>query len=554
MNNLINRINGLNFNKANAIIKRLCGIVNFFDSEESKNEFINTYETHLNVICEDKVSYGDWQTPPLLAKRVCESHVRRCGSPDVVIEPTCGLGAFVIAALESFRNLSEIHAVEINREYTTNLKLNILLNALSLPTRIYPDIYIYTCDFFKFDFSNILEKCKQNNWNLAILGNPPWVTNSTQGRNNSNNLPIKRNSFGLKGLDAVTGKSNFDISEYITLELLKLSQINNGGISFLLKNSVIRNILVKQRIENLHIGNIEQRSIDAPSEFNVSVDASCFSARFNCSPSFTCDVLDFYSNSYIREYGWMGDSFVSDTKLYTDVSKYDKRSSYVWRSGLKHDCASILELTLSDGIYINGLGERVNIEDDLIYPLLKSSDVNRYHDNIFRKFIIVPQRYVGDDTTKLKKSHPLAFSYLSKHENVFSRRKSSIYKDKDKFSIFGIGDYSFRPYKIVVSSLYKTIKFVLVSPSSKGKPIMVDDTCYQLDFDNLEEAKSIFFALTSDEIQSLIHSLVFNDAKRVVTKNLLMRLDLVQLCRDKDMKINSQRFYNSACNQLSIFD
>lgn len=553
MNKLINRINGLSFNEANAIIKQLCGIVDFFDSEESKNEFITTYEVHSNVICEDRVSYGDWQTPHRLAKKVCESHVRRCGPPDVVIEPTCGLGAFVIAALESFRKLSEIHAVEINREYTTTLKINILLNALSLPTRTYPDIYIYTDDFFKFDFSNILKKCKQNNWNLAILGNPPWVTNSTQGRNNSTNLPIKRNNFGLKGLDAITGKSNFDISEYITLELLKLSQLNNGGISFLLKNSVIRNILMKQRIENLHIGNIEQNSIDASSEFNVSVDASCFSARFNCSPSFTCNVLDFYSNLYIKEYGWMNDSFVSDTKLYTNVSKYDKKSSYVWRSGIKHDCASILELTLSDGIYINGLGEIVNIEDDLIYPLLKSSDVNSYHDNIFRKYIIVPQRNVGDDTTKLRYTHPLAFSYLTKHENVFSRRKSSIYKDKDKFSIFGIGDYSFKPYKIVVSSLYKTIKFILVSPSSKGKPIMVDDTCYQLDFENLEEAKSIFFALMSDEIQSLIHSLVFNDAKRVVTKNLLMRLDLVQLCRDKDVKINSQRFNNSACNQLSLF-
>ena len=83
---------------------------------------------------------------------------------------------------------------------------------------------------------------------------------------------------------------------------------------------------------------------------------------------------------------------------------------------------------------------------------------------------------------------------------------------------------------------------------------MVDDTCYQLDFENFEEAKSIFYALESDEIRSLIHSLVFKDAKRVITKSLLMRLDLALLCREKGVRINSQRFNNSVCNQLSIFD
>ncbi|MBD5272618.1 MAG: SAM-dependent methyltransferase [Bacteroides sp.] len=553
MNNLINRIHGLCFTKANSIIKQLSGIVNFFDSEESKNDFITTYEVQSDVVCEDRVSYGDWQTPPLLAKKVCESHIERCGTPDVVIEPTCGLGSFVFASLESFPNLSEIHAVEINREYTSTLKLNILLNALSQPIRKYPDIYIYTDDFFKFDFSNILNKCKLNNWNLAILGNPPWVTNSTQGRNNSNNLPIKWNSLGLKGLDAITGKSNFDISEYITLHLLELSQFNKGGISFLLKNSVIRNILTKQRVKNIHVENFEQRLIDASSEFNVSVNASCLSATFDGSPSLTCTVKDFYSDKCLYEYGWIGDSFVSDTKLYNSFSKYDRTSTYIWRSGIKHDCASVLELTLDGGAFVNGLGEVVEIEDDIVFPLIKSSDVRKYHNTPIRKYIIVPQQKMGTDTSVLKETHPKAYTYLTKHEWAFNKRKSSIYRDQDKFSIFGIGDYSFSKYKIVVSSLYKTISFILVS-QYEGKPILVDDTCYQLDFNNYEEAKIIYDALNSKEIQSLLCSLIFKDAKRVVTKSLLMRLDVVQLCIDRGIIINTERFISNMIRQPSLFD
>lgn len=553
MNNLINRIRTIDFREANAIIKQLSGIVDFFTSEVEKTEFISSYEIGTNIVCEDRVSYGDWQTPMPLAEKVCETHILRYGNPDIVIEPTCGLGAFVISALQIFSNLSEIHAIEINKQYTNELKIKLLLNALRVPSKKYPDIYIYNSDFFEFDFSPIIQKCKLNNWNLAVIGNPPWVTNSSQGRNRSNNLPKKRNSYGLKGIDAITGKSNFDISEYITLHLLRLSQINKGGISFLLKNSVIRNILVKQHAESIHLGDIEQRLIDASSEFNVSVDASCFSAKFNSAPSLICKVKDFYSENPIKEFGWIKDSFVSDTKLYCNFSKYDNPSTYVWRSGIKHDCASVLELTLLNSVLVNGFGETVRIEEDLIYPLLKSSDISKYQPNSIRKFIIVPQRRVGEDTSLLAQTHPLTYSYLSKYEETFNNRKSSIYKDKDKFSIFGVGDYSFSRYKIVISSLYKNISFLLVS-QFEGKPILVDDTCYQLDFDNFEEAKCIYDALNSDEIQSLLHSLVFKDAKRVVTKNLLMRLDLAQLCKDKGIMINSQRFFNSSSQQLSLFD
>ncbi len=536
MNNLIDRIRKTTYTDANAIIRELCGIVGYFSSEDEKAEFISAHEMEAALVCEDRVSYGDWQTPAALAEKVCRYHCAKFGNPDVVIEPTCGLGSFVFSALKVFSDIKEIHALEINRGYTTELKFKLLSESLARPLHKHPDIYIYNADFFDFDFSPIIERSRKNGWNTAVIGNPPWVTNSQQGKSSSLNLPAKSNAYGLRGIDAITGKSNFDISEFITLQLLKLSQANSGGISLLLKNSVIRNILTKQKAEKICIGNIEQKSIDASSEFNVSVDASCFSARFGCTPSLVCAVRDFYTDSYVREYGWVNDSFVADTKLYGNYSKYDNVSEYTWRSGIKHDCSAVLELTLTDGSYVNGFGETVQIESDLIYPLLKSSDINKYDGSDCRKFLIVPQRKVGEDTSALQYSHPLAYSYLLKHQKVFSRRKSSIYKGKDRFNIFGVGDYTFKPYKIVVSSLYKTVTFKLISEYG-GKPVVVDDTCYQLAFDTIDEAKCVYDALNSNEIQSLLQSLVFRDAKRVVTKNLLMRLDLTRFCKDNGREL-----------------
>lgn len=553
MDYLIKKIRDKSYREANSIIKQISGIVCYFSSEDEKVEFISTHDLDTDMVCDDRASYGDWQTPITLAEKVCKAHLSKHGSPDIVIEPTCGLGAFVLSAMKIFPNVSEIHALEINRRYTTELKLKLLKNALTATSQKHPDIYIYNADFFEFDFAPITEKCKKYDWELAVIGNPPWVTNSSQGKNLSNNIPPKSNLYRLKGIDAITGKSNFDISEYITLQLLKLSQMNKGGISFLLKNSVIRNILLKQHKERLHIGDIEQREIDAQSEFNVSVDASCFSAKFDCQPSLICKIKDLYTGTNFREYGWVNDSFVSDIVLYNNYAKYDNVSQYVWRSGIKHDCASVLELTPSDEKFINGYGEVVHVENDLIYPLLKSSDINCYQENSFRKFIIVPQRKVGDDTIRMKYTHPLAYSYLLGYETIFSSRKSSIYKGKNKFGVFGIGEYSFKPYKVVVSALYKSINFVLVSPH-EGKPIMLDDTCYQLGFDTFEEAKCIYDALQSDEIQSLLKSLIFKDAKRVVTKGLLMRLDLSQICKERGIVLPTYQAQNNTGKQLSLFE
>lgn len=553
MNNLINQIRTVSYEEANSIIREISGIVNYFSSEDEKSLFTSTYEENSQLVCDNRVSYGDWQTPKPLADKVCDNHLLKFGEPDIIIEPTCGLGSFVFSALERFSKLSEVHALEINYQYTIEFKLALLISALKQPYLKRPDIYIYHKDFYDFDFAPIIKKAENKSWNLAIIGNPPWVTNSRQGKNNSKNVPFKQNNYKLKGIDAITGKSNFDISEYITLHLLGLAQLNKGGISFLLKNSVIRNILSKQKATPLTIGQFEQKLIDAPSEFDVSVDASCFSAKFNCNPSLLCTLKDFYTDAYIREYGWVNNSFVSDTSQYQLYSNYDNHSTYVWRSGVKHDCASVLELTLVNGRYINGLGEYVKIETDLIYPLLKSSDVNNHTPNQFKRFIIIPQHKVGEDLTHLEQTHPLAYSYLMKHEEAFSKRKSNIYKGKGKFSIFGIGEYSFKPYKIVVSSLYKNIKFILVSPL-EGKPTMVDDTCYQLDFDSIEEASSLYEAICSHEIQSLLKSLIFTDAKRVITKSLLMRLNLVQLCNTKGIRLNTTRFKHSLCQQPSLFD
>ncbi len=61
----------------------------------------------------DRAEYGDFQTNAGLANKVCQNLALAGISPEIIIEPTCGKGNFIIAALRKFRCAKHIFGVEI---------------------------------------------------------------------------------------------------------------------------------------------------------------------------------------------------------------------------------------------------------------------------------------------------------------------------------------------------------------------------------------------------------------------------------------------------------
>ena len=208
-----------------------------------------------------------------------------------------------------------------------------------------------------------------------------------------------------------------------------------------------------------------------------------------------------------------------------------------------------MELDKKNGHYTNGLEEQFNIEEGLVFGFLKSSDLKNSIINQTRKYTIVTQRKVGQETTYIKTNFPKTYQYLVDHKDYFESRKSSIYNNKPSFSIFGIGDYSFKPFKVAISGLYKTYHFTLVMPQN-NKPVMLDDTCYFIGFDIIEYAVYTLLLLNSDNTKKLLQSITFPDAKRTFTKDLLMRIDLLALAKKTHINdlsneiINLNRIYN----------
>lgn len=533
--------------KANQKMYDEFGILHFFDNEDDLKTLKETISESRNKLEEpNRAEYGDFQTNEDLANKVTLNLVSKNISPKVIIEPTCGKGNFIIASLKNFKSISSIFGIEIYKPYVWETKFNIINFYLENPKKSKPEILISHCNVFDFDFKKIAKQFSLEE--ILIIGNPPWVTNSMLGSLNSTNLPRKNNFKNHSGLDAMTGKGNFDIAEFITMSLIDTFQNINGNLLLLVKNSVVKNIVFDQKKRNFKIGTIQKHSIDCKKEFNVSVEASLFYCKLNSAPEFNCKEFNFYDNKKcIQNFGWLENKFVSNIDTYNNTKEIDGESPFVWRQGLKHDCSNIMELDKVNGHYVNGLNEEIKLESDLVYGILKSSDLKNTVINQTRKYTIVTQKKVGQDTKYIKSEFPKTYGYLIDHLSSFDARKSSIYNNKPSFSIFGIGDYSFKPYKVAISGLYKTFHFTLVLPQN-DKPVMLDDTCYLIGFDKIEFAIYSLILLNSKTSMKFLKSITFADAKRTFTKDVLMRIDLLKLA--ENINVDELKFEVEKLNNL----
>lgn len=557
VNKYIESIRHLSLDEINMQIESICGISCFFSKEQDIDAAFSHYANR-----KDKEEYGDWQTSLSLAKRVCLLLKSEGYNPQVIIEPTCGKGNFILAALEIFDNIEDIYGIEIYRPYIEELKIQILQKSLERPISRIIRIHLYHHNFFEFDFRVI--KNNIQNRELLVLGNPPWVTNSKLGEIKSDNLPSKSNFKRNKGLDAITGKGNFDIAESICIQMVKQFLDEKGGIALLIKNSVIKNVVYEQRERQYSINPINQYKFDAQKEFGVSVAASLFQCDFTSKPSLTCNVYDFYTMLLEYEFGWLNDKFVANMSDYVKNIAVDGISPLKWWSGLKHDCSKVMELERRGNHFINGFAEEVNIESDCVYPLLKSSDIKGDIVKEVRKYVIVTQHSTSDNTDCIQVNSPKTYQYLLSHANLLDNRGSSIYRNRPRFCLFGIGKYSFKKYKVAVSGLYKHTRFSLIEPID-GKPVMLDDTCYLLGFDTVLEASITRDILNYAPTQHFIRSLVFYDAKRIINKDLLMRINIFEAAKQigyKDLNISKRDFdtylfmlrSNITPIQMALFD
>jgi hypothetical protein len=463
-----------------------------------------------------KIEFGDFQTPPALAGEVCGLLEQQRIVPEFILEPTCGTGAFLVAAAGAFPR-SALRGWDINHDYVQQTEIRLAHAGAT------PRAKVGCQDFFAHDWESEL---RQLPGELLILGNLPWVTNSTIATVNGSNLPAKENFLGLRGLAARTGKSNFDISEWMLIHLVRALRGRKAVIAMLCKTGTARKFL---RYAWQNDGRIKEASlyrIDAAAHFDASVDACLLLARTGSAGPFEADVYESIAAAKpAGRIGLAGQDLVADIRTYRELQHLEGLCPFQWRSGVKHDCADVMELRpTGEGEVENKLGERVKLESDCLYPLLKCSDLSNGR-LLPKRLVLVTQRGVGGDTSGIASFAPRTWRYLQSHSVKLAARKSSIYKGRVPFSLFGIGEYAFAPWKVAVSGLHRPALFQVIGPF-QSKPVFLDDTCNYLSFEDETSARLVADVLNSVCCQQFLQSLIFTGGKRPITVELLQRLNL----------------------------
>ena len=469
-----------------------------------------------------KIEFGDFQTPVGLARRVCDLLNRRGLSPGSVVEPTCGTGSFLVASEEAFPGCGTILGYDVNPAH--------VVAAQSAARRS----TIRQQDFFLKDWQETLESLVEP---ILVVGNPPWVTNATVGAISGTNLPKKSNFQRWDGLDAMTGKSNFDISEWMIMRLFEGLSGRSSVLAMLCKTVVARKVLRHAWKTNLQIAESALYRIDALAQFGAAVDACLMVCVLKPKArSSECRVFDELDAPAPRSmFALRADRLIADMDAHAAYGHLYGASLLKWRSGVKHDCVRVMELRPEQrkDLYVNGLGEVVQLERDFLYPMLKSSELSKRASP--SRYMLVTQRSIGEDTRRIADRAPLTWRYLESHADVLDSRSSSIYRNRPRFSVFGVGDYSFAPWKVSISGFYKQLQFVPVGPKD-GKPVVLDDTCYFLACQSEAEAGQLAGLLNTEEARGFFNAFVFWDAKRPITVSLLSTLDLDALAAECDSK------------------
>ncbi|MCS7183715.1 MAG: hypothetical protein NZ869_11485, partial [Thermoanaerobaculum sp.] len=144
------------------------------------------------------------------------------------------------------------------------------------------------------------------------------------------------------------------------------------------------------------------------------------------------------------------------------------------------------------------------LEPDLLYPLLRGRDVQRWRAKP-SAYIIVPRlpaepnRVIPEQT--MQQTYPKTYGYLRQFQDILLRRadamvKSSLARGEPFYFYSAVGDYTFAPWKVVWREQASTMTAGVVSPHD-GKPTVPDHKLMLVDCNSEQEAHFVCACLNS---------------------------------------------------------
>ena len=307
------------------------------------------------------------------------------------------------------------------------------------------------------------------------------------------------------------------------------------SLAMLVKSSTARRMA--QHVWGLgkQFGQLDFYRIDAKEHFDASVEAGLLlfqlaDPALQKQPQACRQFNDLNAQQSTIAFGNLDGKLVSDPAKALATKCFGAIEPVMWRSGVKHDLSRVLELKVDGDEVIDRDGNVLDIESEHLFPLAKGSDVAAGKTKDSGRVLLLPQQSVGQSTACMEETAPKTYEYLTQNLDRFQARRSSIYRGRDPFAIFGVGPYTFSPWKVAICGLYKRLTFTTFGPIEK-KPVVFDDTVYLLPFRTRRQAVLVNRLLQSELATDFLQSRIFWEAKRPINASLLRQLDLIAIAR-----------------------
>jgi hypothetical protein len=171
------------------------------------------------------------------------------------------------------------------------------------------------------------------------------------------------------------------------------------------------------------------------------------------------------------------------------------------------------------------------IEPDLLFPLVRWSDVSRYCAQPSAYIILTqdPETRTGIPEPTMKRKYPNTFAYLKQFETDLRNRGSSSIRalmDSGPFySMFAVGNYTVAPVKVIWRRMDKQITSAVIEEVEDqwlgNRPVIPQETCVLIECETIEEAHYVCAALNSSIVSFIVKSHSVRGGKGFGTPSVL---------------------------------
>ncbi|MEE8453127.1 MAG: N-6 DNA methylase, partial [Thermoguttaceae bacterium] len=200
---------------------------------------------------------------------------------------------------------------------------------------------------------------------------------------------------------------------------------------------------------------------------------------------------------------------------------------------------------VEDGVLIENVAEKSKrgvdrvqqtIEPELLYPLVRWADVSRFHAEPSVHIILAQdvQTRTGIDPVVMRREHPRTTAYLEQFEPLLRARAAfkRYQADKPFYSMYNIGTYTVAPIKIVWRRMDRRINAAVLEQAEDRllgrRPIIPQETCAMIPCDSTDEAHYLCAVLNSAIVNFLVTAHSVDGGKGFGTPSMLDFIKLQQ--------------------------